>query len=116
MSEGVKKLCALILLTSWVLLSGICFSEEFGYFNDGPEHEDQTIERAFSIPAERVSISSELRETLNAARAAASSLLNPFLALPFFSLTILFVVLSTFEYFRPPGKYRLLAVLSILRI
>lgn len=112
-SNGVKRLFAFILLTAWVLLSGVCFSEEFGFFTDTPECNDQIIEHALSIPPARVSISEELQEILNNFRKiSVSFLLNSFYPLPSVTIVLTFVVLFSFACFHPPGKCRL----SILRI
>lgn len=57
MPDRMKRTVALGVMALWVLLSGICFSEEFGYFQDTPESTDQTVEQALSIPADRVAYS-----------------------------------------------------------
>lgn len=50
---GRKKAVVLLVLTSWIFLSGISFSENLGYFNDTSEHSDQTIEHVLSSPVDR---------------------------------------------------------------
>lgn len=64
MSDRKKKTVALCIVTAWVLLFGVCFSEEFGYLQDTPENANQTVEQALSIPVDRaVYISDELPGT-----------------------------------------------------
>ena len=61
MPEWMKRITALSVVTIWIPLFGICFSEEFGYFQDTPENADQSVEQIFSSPLEPVvHISDEL--------------------------------------------------------
>ncbi len=48
------------MFTAWVILFGVCFSEEFGYFYDTPESADQTVEQVFSSPVDRVTYGSDV--------------------------------------------------------
>ncbi len=54
MPEWMKRITALSVATIWILLVGICFSEEFGYFQDTPENTDQSVEQILSTPLEPV--------------------------------------------------------------
>jgi hypothetical protein len=48
MSGQQKRKIAVYLLFIWAILFGICFSENFGLFNETFEKTDQTIENTFA--------------------------------------------------------------------
>lgn len=112
MSDRNKKTVALCIVTAWVLLFGVCFSEEFGYLQDTPENADQTVEQALSIPADRVaSASGEVPE--------ASKFTGFINAAPIVSLQTAWSVdrmplIS--QHHRPPGHTKLFQLLSTYRI
>lgn len=107
-----KKTVALLVLTSWLLLAGICFSENLGYFDDTSEHSDQTVEQVFSSPVEisshqlpELQISTDL---VGLAAVNGSPILQ--------SIPSTFSILLTREDHSPSGNHRLFKLFSTYRI
>lgn len=112
MSNRIKRGVALWIVTLWVALFGICFSEEFGYLRDTPENADQAVEQALSLPADRVVyLSDELPGLFTPSGfmiAIEAVPLSPPQSVPF--------ILRDSERTRPPSRVKLFQLLSTYRI
>jgi hypothetical protein len=113
MSNRLKKAVALGMMTVWILLFGVCFSEEFGYFQDTPESADQTVEQSLSSPVDRIVYTSDEwpERPASVGFTSAAPLMNH-------SQTARLTRLSLFvsEQQNSPGKPKLFQLLSTYRI
>ncbi len=54
MRRRTNRFVALGVAIVWTVLAAICISEQLGFNQNTQENADQSIERAFSMPADRV--------------------------------------------------------------
>lgn len=98
------------MVAVFVFLSGICFSEEFGYLQESPEKTHQAAEQALSHPVDRpVYLSDEQ------AGVPASFMIPAIIELPETELLVDLVSLAQ-KYQPPPNTLKLFKLICTYRI